>query len=211
MNIHYKHAARELIDIPSSIEIIKEAFGEIKFQDGERIWWFISLLLSTWISWRTCFSYNTVEFTKTIINDVITMQLALFGIVFTVFSIILAFFNDNMLKTLSAKQLKHKEESALKTYLSYYEKILFLYFVNISITFVIKMFVGTISNNFVIYNKIFSDILAFVILLVYYTFSIRVFFEIKSIIYNTISLFRINLSYKFIDFLKQDKDEKEDE
>lgn len=208
MNTHYKKAARELIDIPSSLQIIKEAFGEINFREGERIWWFISLILSTWISWRICFSYNTVEFTRTIINDFITIQLALFGIVFTVFSIILAFFNDNMLKILSAKQLKHKEESALKTYLTYYEKVLFLYFVNISITFVIKMFVGTIGNDFIIYNKIFSDILSFVILLTYYTFSIRVFFEIKSIIYNTISLFRINLSYKFIDFLEQDKDEK---
>lgn len=208
MNIHYKQAARELIDIPPSLQIIKEAFGEINFQEGERIWWFISLILSTWISWRTCFSYNTVEFTRTIINDFITIQLALFGIVFTVFSIILAFFNDNMLKTLSTKQLKHKEESALKTYLTYYEKVLFLYFVNISITFAIKMFVVTISNDFIIYNKVFSDILSFIILLTYYTFSIRVFFEIKSIIYNTISLFRINLSYKFIDFFEQDKDEK---
>ena len=78
---------------------------------------------------------------------------------------------------------------------------------NIAITFIIKIFISVINNEFIIINKTFSDILAFVILFIYYSLSFRVFLEIKSTIYNTISLFRVNISYKFIDFLSEDNDE----
>ena len=183
------------------------ALKMIKLKKDDVILGIIALLLGAYISWKTSFSFETVVVTNSIISEFLNVQLALFGIIFTIYSIILAFFNDNMLKILSRIKMDNGEKSKLKEYLSYYEKVLFLYFVNIAITFIIKIFISVINNEFIIINKTFSDILAFVILFIYYSLSFRVFLEIKSTIYNTISLFRVNISYKFIDFLSEDNDE----
>lgn len=207
MKNEYKQAAIDMIKIPPSNKIIKMALKMIKLKKDDVILGIIALLLGAYISWKTSFSFETVVVTNSIISEFLNVQLALFGIIFTIYSIILAFFNDNMLKILSRIKMDNGEKSKLKEYLSYYEKVLFLYFVNIAITFIIKIFISVINNEFIIINKTFSDILAFVILFIYYSLSFRVFLEIKSTIYNTISLFRINISYKFIDFLSEDNDE----
>lgn len=207
MKNEYKQAAIDMIKIPPSNKIIKMALKMIKLKKDDVILGIIALLLGAYISWKTSFSFETVVVTNSIISEFLNAQLALFGIIFTIYSIILAFFNDNMLKILSRIKMDNGEKSKLKEYLSYYEKVLFLYFVNIAITFIIKIFISVINNEFIIINKTFSDILAFVILFIYYSLSFRVFLEIKSTIYNTISLFRVNISYKFIDFLSEDNDE----
>lgn len=207
MKNEYKQAAIDMIKIPPSNKIIKMALKMIKLKKDDVILGIIALLLGAYISWKTSFSFETVVVTNSIISEFLNVQLALFGIIFIIYFIILAFFNDNMLKILSRIKMDNGEKSKLKEYLSYYEKVLFLYFVNIAITFIIKIFISVINNEFIIINKTFSDILAFVILFIYYSLSFRVFLEIKSTIYNTISLFRVNISYKFIDFLSEDNDE----
>lgn len=207
MEEYYKKAAKALSNPKPSSYYIKEAIKElIKPQKSEIFWWIVSVIISVPTAYIICFSYKTVVLTDTILNIFLGIQLALFGVVFTVFSIILAFFNDNMLKTLSRIEMENKDESYLTKNLSYYEKILFLYFINIIVTLMGIIIVKLTDENFVLISKTFSDISAFIVSLLYYLFSLKVLLEIKSMIYNTIMLFRANLSYKFVGFL-QDSDE----
>ena len=100
-------------------------FYKAELKKNDVILGIIALLLGAYISWKTSFSFETVVVTNSIISEFLNVQLALFGIIFTIYSIILAFFNDNMLKILSRIKMDNGEKSKLKEYLSYYEKVLF--------------------------------------------------------------------------------------
>ena len=47
--------------------------------------------------------------------------------------------------------------------------------------------------------------MAIALLLIYYTFSLRVIYELKSAIYNTVLLFRASLAYKILSFVEENK------
>lgn len=57
-------------------------------------------------------------------------------------------------------------------------------------------------------NWLFDCLFATALMILYFTFSFRVFYEVKSTIYNTIVLFRASIAYKFIDFSIDKSDEK---
>ena len=52
-------------------------------------------------------------------------------------------------------------------------------------------------------------IMAIALLLIYYTFSLRVIYELKSTIYNTVLLFRASLAYKILSFVEENKKSEE--
>lgn len=58
-----------------------------------------------------------------------------------------------------------------------------------------------------------NSIMAIALLLIYYTFSLRVIYELKSTIYNTVLLFRASLAYKILSFVEENKtsEEKKDD
>lgn len=51
--------------------------------------------------------------------------------------------------------------------------------------------------------------MAIALLLIYYTFSLRVIYELKSTIYNTVLLFRASLAYKILSFVEENKTSEE--
>ena len=54
-----------------------------------------------------------------------------------------------------------------------------------------------------------NSIMAIALLLIYYTFSLRVIYELKSTIYNTVLLFRASLAYKILSFVEENKKSEE--
>lgn len=54
-----------------------------------------------------------------------------------------------------------------------------------------------------------NSIMAIALLLIYYTFSLRVIYELKSTIYNTVLLFRASLAYKILSFVEENKTSEE--
>lgn len=62
-----------------------------------------------------------------------------------------------------------------------------------------------ISGDMVLVGNYIKDT---ALMILYFTFSFRVFYEVKSTIYNTIVLFRASIAYKFIDFSIDKSDEK---
>ena len=56
-----------------------------------------------------------------------------------------------------------------------------------------------------------NSIMAIALLLIYYTFSLRVIYELKSTIYNTVLLFRASLAYKILSFVEEKKSEEKND
>lgn len=87
---------------------------------------------------------------------------------------------------------------------------MFLYFVNIGITGIVLIACKVMAADFRLTDDLcFDTAFACVLLILYFWFSCRVFYEVKSTIYNTILLFRSSISYKFIDFAIEDSKEKQ--
>ncbi|MEG1564555.1 MAG: hypothetical protein RR365_12645 [Bacteroides sp.] len=108
------------------------------------------------------------------------------------------------MKRLAKIEVKGKG-SQLKQSTTYYESVLFLYFINIGITGGANLLMVCLEPNFrLTTNFVFDTWLAVILLLVYFAFSFRVFYELKSTIYNTIVLFRASIEYRFIDFSVED-------
>lgn len=91
----------------------------------------------------------------------------------------------------------------------FYEAALFIYFVAIGISLVYKLTIECMPQNFALINsELANEIVAGVLLFPYFAYSLRTIYELKSIVGNTLLLFRASIQYKIIAFVKEDKEEK---
>lgn len=191
-------------------KLIINAMMELAPTKGNRVGFIISIIVALFFSIVIGCSPNTVSLLSKVANTLLTIQLAIFGCVFTVYSIILAFLSDGYMKRLAKVDYKDKA-SMLKQSTTYYESVLFLYFINIGLSGLVTLITDCINSDFrLTTNIIFDTILSVILLFVYFFYSFRVFYEIKSTIYNTIILFRASIAYRFIDFeIEENSDDEE--
>lgn len=200
---NYKRVVLEFGKIPRSRELIIRSFKEIIPNKQNWVGPMISLVFAAYLSFEFGFSDNTITSLDDVVNDLLNVQLALLGCIFTVYSIILAFLSKSYMQLL-AKYQDSESNSMLMKELSYYESILFLYFINIAITGIIVLFNPTFPER-ITDNIFFDNMLATALLLLYFWFSFRLFYEIKSVIYNTIALFRTSVANSFIDYCRENE------
>lgn len=198
---NYDDIIKELIEDTSQKSNVNSAMKElIPHKLSDAMIYLVIFIVSLVVSVLSVFRGNTVIISQNIIKELLSIQLALFGCVFTVYSISLAFFSDNYLKRLSRIVNKGTNMTFLTTSIKYYESALFLYFIGISLSIIAMVILMTIDENFRLLNNDFDPYIALFLLLLYLVFTFRIIFEIKSTIYNTIHLFRVHIAYKFIDF-----------
>lgn len=136
------------------------------------------------------------------------VEIALFGCVFAVYSILLAFLSDEYVKKLLEIDY-YRQTNYLRKSTKYYEAALFIYFVAIGISLVYKLTIECMPQNFALINsELANEIVAGVLLFPYFAYSLRTIYELKSIVGNTLLLFRASIQYKIIAFVKEDKEEK---
>lgn len=187
-------------------KLIAHALKELRPSRGSRFAVCISFILGFSFALWVGLSNETIDLTLDIASRFLAVQLAIFGCVFAVYSILLAFLSDSYMKRLSNIS-SNEGSSMLKDSTTYYESVLFLYFINIGISGLIILALTCLSLDFRLSDNLRLDtVLATVSLLVYFSFCFRTFYELKSTIYNTIVLFRASIAYKFLDFgLEEDK------
>lgn len=187
-------------------KLMLSALKEIIPTKGNRFAFVVSLSLGTFVSLSVGFANETIELLSQICDKLISAQLAIFGCIFTVYSILLAFLSDGYMKRLARIDISDKT-SMLKQSIVYYESVLFLYFINTGISGILCLITCCIDPYArLTSNLLLDNFLASIFLLIYFTFSFRIFYEVKSVIYNTIVLFRASIAYKFIDFsIESDK------
>lgn len=153
-------------------------------------------------------SEETVSLAGKICGILLDVEIALFGCVFAVYSILLAFLSDEYVKKLLEIDY-YRQTNYLRKSTKYYEAALFIYFVAIGISLVYKLTIECMPQNFALINsELANEIVAGVLLFPYFTYSLRTIYELKSIVGNTLLLFRASIQYKIIAFVKEDKEEK---
>ena len=182
----------------------------------------IPLVFSLIISILLVCSNNISGNFSATLEQLLTLQLAIFGVVFTIYSIILAFLTDEYLKQLAGIPNNGEKKSFLFENITYYEFILYLYFMNLIVTGIVLLININLSDNFRLTSFLdiniqeniglewcfFLDkLFAFLFFVLYLWYSFRGFYELKSTIYNTILLFRGRMMYRFLAFINED-DEK---
>jgi hypothetical protein len=186
-------------------KLILNAIKELYPTKGNRFGFFLSAVISIIVAFLIGFSKNTVTLFEEALEIVLNTQLALFGCIFAVYSIILTFLSDDIMRRLAEVRDVDNASSFLKTSTTYYESVLFLYFIGIGITGVLCLSINCIAEEFRLSNNLVLDnTLASILMLLYFVFTFRLFYEIKSAIYNTIVLFRGSIAYKFIGFAHTD-------
>lgn len=208
MNNNFLKAAEELKNIPKSKEIIKHSFKEIIPNKENILDTVIFLLLGTIFAIFMGFSNDTIKIFKEFIGILLNIQLIVFGFIFSIYSIILAFFSDEYIKKIVRIESENKE-TMLKTLLTYYESVLYMYFINVAITGIIEIALLCIPDDFgLCSNKLLNCFLATFLMSIYNSYSFRVFYELKSTIYNTINIFRTSIAYRLLSFAENcNKDE----
>ncbi len=182
-----------------SNKLLYRSFKELKPQKGQWIGFVLCIISGTIFGILSACSENTVKISSEICNDILTIQVAILGCIFTVYSILLGFLSDSYIRKILKVDLENRE-SFLKTSTSYYESALFVYFVGIVISGLVKIFLHCMPCDYALLPvECLNEIAAGILLIIYYSFSFRVILELKSAIYNTIVLFRTSMAYKIID------------
>ncbi len=199
-----------LVDTPAS-KMIKDALKEILPQRGNLFSIIISATFGIIFGLIIGLSLNTVQILTSVVGTLFEVVLAVFGCIFAVYSILLAFLNDEYIKKLAKIDSKNGI-SFLKESTTYYESVLFLYFIAIAISGILLLFLNCVDDNFVLTsNNTLNNSLAIVSIFIYLTFVFRIIYELKSTIYNTIRLFRASLSYKILSFIENEKEDKDND
>ncbi|MBE6845054.1 MAG: hypothetical protein E7508_04975 [Ruminococcus sp.] len=192
----------ELNKKEDSKKIIKNAFIEIKPKKNSET--MVIILLSIVLACITSFSNDTVLIIKESLDKLFDVQLAVFGIIFTAFSIILTFLDDDFIKKLSS--IDNQNQTFLTTSIKYYSSILYLYFIGTIATLIIMLFMNTIKNDFTLFsNNILNNMLVLPFVAFYCWFTMRILWELKSVIYNTFSIFKCRILYSLFKIAEKDK------
>ena len=205
----YPDSVKDLIDTAPAHKLIRKSM-RILLPDKNN--WFGILLsgsVGIVLSYNVGTAEDTVFMTMQLCDILLSVQLTIFGCIFAVYSILLAFLSDSYIKKLS--HIGYGDGSTyLVTSTQYYESELFTYFIAIMVSLVLKLSLNCMPLNYTLTNSHFlNECLATVLLTAYITFSIRVIYELKSIIYNTIFLFRASLAYKIISFAEAEQEERQ--
>ena len=148
---------------------------------------------------------TTVQLAREISAIFLDVQIALFGCIFAVYSILLAFLSDEYVKKLLSIDY-HQQSSYLSKSTRYYEAALLIYFVSIILSLCMKIILTCIPEGFLLTdNMVMNEVLASLLLALYFVFSIRVICELKSVVANTLLLFRSSIAFKIQRFAEEDE------
>lgn len=170
----------------SSLDMIVESFSYIRPSRNNIGLTAVAALLSIILT-ALCFTSDaSAASTDSVNTTILSAQLALLGIVLTVYSIMYAILNSKLITILTKAD---EDLSPLVTRLLYFESSLFLYFVAAFSAICIECLSPLVSSLCVqVDDRLFS--IAFSISFLYIWFQFRVLLEFKSIIFNTVEFVR---------------------
>lgn len=206
----YFNTIKEFKETIYAKTLIKNALRElfpVKNKDNKKrngIWEFIlSIGIALLFAFKVSYSPHTIKELSEILDKLIDIELAIFGAVFTAYTILLAVLGDFYLKKLAAIKVTGNQ-SYLNKAISYMSSILFLWFVNIGISSSVYFFTKCIDEDWGAFVNIqYNNLLSTLSLFFLFWFSFRVFIELKSTIFNLILLLRASIAYRFISFQKE--------
>lgn len=194
----YSSIIKELTNITNSNALVKNSFNSIKINSQNLISSIIIIAMGVFLSVWISSNADTSSKVEEISNFLFEIQLTILGCVLAVYSILLAFFSDTFIKKLASVSANESPENLLMSYIKYYENMLSLNFVAICASGI--YFIGSklIPNEYMLFSKNYiNEILSIFLLSPYVVYEIRIIYELKSLIFNTVALFRFSFAYRF--------------
>ena len=186
----WEQAIAELLFGGSSKQSIIEALGILSFKQSGAFYWSIAIVLAVAIISFINIRYATIF--NSLIDTIIIVQLAIFGAIFTLYSIILVFFSDSLTNFLIDFDSKCNLNK-FREFTSYYGDLLYVIFTSILVSILYKIILLRGDEYFTVECFPYVGI---VLGIIYLIFVLRCILEIYSAIFNTISLFKISMHIK---------------
>ena len=186
----WERAMEELEFGGSSKRAIKDALGILSFKQSGACYWIIAIVLAGIIISFINISYANIL--NSLIDTIIIVQLAIFGAIFTLYSIILVFFSDSLTNFLIDFD-SERNLNKFREFTSYYGDLLYVIFTSILVSMIYKIILLRGDDYFIVdcFSYIIKGLGA-----IYLAFILRCILEIYSAIFNTISLFKISMHIK---------------
>lgn len=198
----------EFVDDINSNKMLKRSLMELKPTPKQWHGFVLCILIGAVVAILSTYPQNTVQISKNICGDILTIQSSILGCIFTVYTILNGFLSDSYVRKLLKVDLNNRT-SMLKECTSYYASALFIFFIGVVVSGLVKIFLHCVPDDFYLFDsKITNDILAGIMLCCYYSFSFRVIIELKSAIFNTIALFQTSMAYKIYDIFSENEPNK---
>lgn len=195
----WERAMEELEFGGSSKRSIKESLGILSFKQSGACYWLIAIVLAGIIIFFI--NIRCANILNSLIDTIIIVQLAIFGAIFTLYSIILVFFSDSLTNFLIDFDSK-RNLNKFREFTSYYGDLLYVIFTSILVSILYKILLLRWDEYFI------GDYFFYVgepIGIICLTFVLRCILEIYSAIFNTISLFKISMHIKIQALQNKDK------
>lgn len=221
MKEEYRAVIEEYSVEETNKDLFMRALKEIMPNRKNFLGWIIAVVCSSAIILDLQYSANSLKLIEELVEFFSTIQLGILGVVFTVYSILLVFLSKKYIKitAIMEKNLTETGKSVLKDFTDYYEIVLFLNFfallftviIYIVVRFGVELYIFLHTGIECILLNRCLDVFLNMLLWLYILFSIRIIYEIKSLIYNTRIVFRMSMVINLIDIGQEDDREENKE
>lgn len=221
MKEEYRAVIEEYSVEETNKDLFMRALKEIMPNRKNFLGWIIAVVCSSATILELQYSANSLKLIEELVEFFSTIQLGILGVVFTVYSILLVFLSKKYIKitAIMEKNLTETGKSVLKDFTDYYEIVLFLNFfallftviIYIVVRFGVELYIFLHTGIECILPNICLDVFLNMLLWLYILFSIRIIYEIKSLIYNTMIVFRMSMVINLIDIGQEDDREENKE
>ena len=155
-------------------------------------------------------SHNIVSLFGNICDTMLNVFLLLFGILFTGYVFFQALLNDNLLIMLiiSEAEKDRKEKSKLEEVNNRFVSLMVLYIIAIIISLTLTVIVPCIPEDFILLSNIqVSNVVAFILILMFYVFSAELLWRVLSFVRNIYLLFNAYAVSRLTDLVEIEEDD----
>ena len=178
----YSHHKKALFYVKNSI---KELFFDKSNYYITPLSVFLGGLLAVYVS----IAPETIAITLKIADIVLTTQLGIFACFMAAYTFVMTYMSEEYMKLLH--DTPYGESTYLAKVTAYLRMFSFVYSIGVIYSFLTKVFLTILDDSFVMFtNNTYNVITSTIALFIYFVYSIRLIFELKSLVHNiTIVLF----------------------
>lgn len=197
----------KLLQFEPSEKILVRAIKELRIERKN--------LYQRWIIRITCLllglmvgiNYNTVRVYQDSVETITNILLALFGIIFTGYSLLQAFMNKNMLLQLLIDEKKSDKEnkSRLQDINENFTYLMIVILIHIIISLIVRIIIACFSDDFcALPNIMMNNFCAALLISIYYDFTGIILWRIVSFLTSVHHLFNIYAVTRLTEIIEED-------
>lgn len=185
--------------------LVRDSLSEIELNKKSRLQYTISTIIALILSFTITYKSNTIPAMISATEKINTGALAFIAIIFGTYAIFQALMSDSVIWVLIGSEGNLLDVSN-KSFLH----LILLYLAEIIFNFVLLILLPNIPYDFcLLKNIILTNLLAFVLITLYFLFSFVLFYELRNFAVNLYQMFNVYNICKALDLLNQNS--KEDE